>query len=170
MTSTTADLPQSVMTESTYAPSVDELKGKAEFLKNKTRSSIDGVKKMLNKHKRKAAVIKIASILLSGTATILLGLQIAGLVSVFKDIAFVLGAFVTLLNALEPFFNYRALWLESEIGKANLYRLADDLEYYLAGANPEKLDIGVLNNFQQRHDEIWNMLSGAWQGHRRLNA
>lgn len=143
-----------------------ELQEKAEWLKQQIEKSISTVSKMKQGNKTRAAYIKIGTILLSGTATILLGLRIVGLDSIFKDTAFVLGAVVTLLNALEPFFNYRALWVESEKGKARFHRLKDDFDYYLIGTPPEKINRNVLNQFHKRNQEIWINLSGAWEEQR----
>ena len=143
-----------------------ELQQKAEWLNNKIQKSISDVSKMKHDNKSRASIIKIATILLSGFATILLGLKIVGTESLFKDIAFVFGAIVTLLNALEPFYNYRALWVESEKGKARFHRLKDELDYYLAGTDPEKLDREVLNQYHRKNQEIWIYLSGAWEEQR----
>jgi len=146
--------------------SPQELQQKAEWLKNKIQKSISDVSKMKNDNKSRAAFIKVNTILLSGIATILLGLNIIGVESLFKDIAFILGALVTLLNALEPFFNYKALWVESEKGKARFHRLKDEFDYYLAGTSPDKLDKEVLNQFHRKNQEIWINLSGSWEEHR----
>jgi hypothetical protein len=82
----------------------------------------------------------------SAFATIFLGLKLPNLESQFKDAAFVLTALVTLLNALEPFFNYRALWVEHETALWKFYRLRDKIEYYMAGRSPELVEAEDLNN------------------------
>lgn len=147
----------------------DELVKKAEWLRKRIEVSLNDVKGMKNTYQKRASYIKVISICLTGTATILLGLQISGFEPVFKDTAFVLGALVTLVNAFEPFFNYRALWIENEIGKAKFHRLKDDFDYYMAGTTPGNLNIQKLDEFQKQAQDIWTSLGSAWQEHRGSN-
>jgi hypothetical protein len=109
----------------------------------------------------------VTTIALSGLATILLGLQIVGFEKYFKEIAFVLGALVTLLNALEPFFNFRALWVEHERAQANFHRLKDKISFYLVGADAEKLSLEKLEDIHDEYQKIWIRLSSAWIEYRR---
>jgi hypothetical protein len=121
------------------------------------------------KNQSRASVIKLAMIVLSGVATILLGLQIAGFEPMFNNIAFVLTSIVTLLTAIEPFFNYRALWVEHELAKAQFHRLKDEVEFYIAGTTPDSLSMEKLDYFHQKYQDIWNRLSNSWIDHRQSN-
>ena len=97
----------------------------------------------------------------------LLGLQIVGFAEYLKLAAFVFGSLANLLNALEPFFNYRVLWIEHEEAEGKLYRLKDEIEYYIVGTTSENIDLDMLDGFLKRYLEIWNKLSKAWIDNRR---
>jgi len=104
----------------------------------------------------------MSTIALSGLGTILLGLQIAVLERWFNDIAFVLTALVTLVSSIEPFFNFRALWVEHERAKYRFHVLRDDIDFYLAGTDAETLSEERLQAFHERYRNIWANLSETW--------
>lgn len=139
-----------------------ELQDKADWLRNKLVESLENVGKKRNLNQRKATYVKFASIGFSGTATILLGLPVVGLEPTFRSIAFVLSALVTLLTAIEPFFNYRGLWVEHERARYRLHTLQDEFEFYMAGTEPDKISEKKLNEFHQKYLEIFIDLSTAW--------
>jgi len=66
------------------------------------------------------------------------------------------------MNALEPYFNYRALWIEHEEALARLYALQDRLDFYLSGAEPEDLDVQKLTEYHEQYQMIWDELSKKW--------
>lgn len=142
-------------------------KDKAVFLQEILVESIAHVRHNRQYNQRRAARIKVATIVLAGSATILLGLQIAGAESWLKQLAFILGATATMLTALEPYFNYRALWVEHELALARLHRVKADLDFYLKGKAPEAIDSNALEGFHARHQAAWEDLSAAWIGYRR---
>jgi hypothetical protein len=146
--------------------SASELQNKAEWLKGRVDSSVESVRKMRDGHQRKASLVKILSVTLSAAVTVLIGWQTSGWDTLLRNVALALGATVTLLSALEPFFNFRAIWIESEQAKSELHRLQDNIQFYIVGTEPEKLDIEVLNRFCQIHDDIWSRFAGSWQEHR----
>ncbi len=141
---------------------------KAEWLINNIKISIKHTSQNKHKNRRKASTIKIATIALSGVATILLGLQIVGWEKYFKEIAFVLGAIVTLINALEPFFNYRSLWVEHEVALADFHRLQDELDYRLSGTELAENKIEELDTIHAQYQGIWKNLNHSWIGYRKI--
>jgi hypothetical protein len=140
---------------------------KIDFLKKRIDDSLVRAKDNRQINRRKASYIKVVVTLFSATATILLGLQIANLDSLFKSIAFILTALVTTLSALEPFFNFRSLWVEHEIALWKFYRLRDKLEFYLAGISPEEANMDKINSFYNEFQSIWNDLSTSWVSYRK---
>src|ERR1035441_6763155 len=122
--------------------SSEGLQAKAKYIREEVDRSIKHVQHNRTKNQNRASVIKVAIVSFSMLATILLGLQI-GLRSeaYFKQIAFVSGAFVTALTALEPFFNFRALWVEHELALARFYRIKSGLEFYISGTKAEELSL-----------------------------
>ncbi|XOF32852.1 MAG: SLATT domain-containing protein [Candidatus Electrothrix sp. YB6] len=139
-----------------------EARTKANLLIKRVEWSLNNAQKKRTRNQFKATVIILIRLTLSAVATILLGLQIQGFEPAFKNIAFAFGAIVTLLTALEPFFNYHALWIEHELAKARFYHLRDDLDHYLAGKTDEQLNLDVINYFHDSYQTIWDDLSIAW--------
>jgi len=140
---------------------------KADLTKSKIAEAIQHTSANRRDNRRKATTIKVATVILSAAATILLGLQIAGLEKYFKDVAFVFSTLVTLLAALEPYFNYRALWVEHELALSRFHRLRDELDYYVAGLEPGQLSEERLGEFYTKYQDVWSELSSAWIQHRR---
>jgi hypothetical protein len=142
--------------------SSQELQEKAEWLRKRIEQSIEKATLRTSENQRRATIIKITTILFAGTSTILLGLQITGFEKAFKDTAFVLGALITILSAAEPFFNYRALWVEHERAEYQFRLLKDDLEFYLAGTSVDKISETSLKAFHSRFQLIWSEVSQKW--------
>ncbi|PSB27071.1 SLATT domain-containing protein [Stenomitos frigidus] len=140
---------------------------KIELLQAKVDDAIKKVRGNRRDNRRKASLIKLTATFCSATATILLGLKVPNLESQLKDIAFVLTALITLLSALEPFFNFRALWVEHEIALWKFHRLRDKIEFYLAGNKPEKMSIDEINGFHAEFQIIWDDLSQSWINYRK---
>ena len=140
---------------------------KANLLAEMVGHSIDHAKKNRLYNSKRASIIRIVTIIASTLVTIFLGLQIDKAQVYFQPIAFILGALVTLLNALEPFFNYRALWIEHEQALAEFYEIKNDLDFYLSGTKPNDLDLKVLDKFRERHWLVWNHLHRSWIEHRK---
>ncbi len=145
----------------------DELQEKSQFLKLKIEQSIESSRKNKRINRKKASNIKVIILSFSGLATILLGLQIAGVEKYFKEIAFVLGALVTILNAIEPYFNFRELWVEHEASSARFHRLKDRIDFYLSGCKTENLNAQVIYKFFEDYNDIWIDVSRSWISHRK---
>ena len=142
---------------------------KAKLLQKSIADAIVQFRQNKRSNLRKESVLRITSVLLSGVATVLLGLQITGMSDTFKGIAFVLGASVTMLNALEPLFRFRAAWMEHEMALADMHRLQNKFEYYLAGTKPGDLAGDKLEGFFEAYDGIWKSLNQAWIRDRRAD-
>jgi len=76
-------------------------------------------------------------------------------------------ALVTLLGAVEPFFNWRSRSVLMEEAQYRFQRLADDLEYLVASTPAEELTFDQLSEIFGRYQTIWDDLSRAWLEHRR---
>jgi hypothetical protein len=143
---------------------------KADWLAKKIRESIADTRRNKKRNQNRASYIKIAIVFLSSAVTVLLGLQVAGMEQSFQQVAFILGAVVTLLNALEPFFNFRNLWIEHEIALAGFHRLEDKLEFYLVGLGSNALDLDQLEQFHDEYQAIWRNFGKAWISYRRADS
>ena len=107
---------------------------------------------------------KVLSLVLSGAATIILGLQN---LTFWAGLGFSLVALTTTINAVEPFFNWRSRWVLAEEAQHKFYRLQEDLEYLVATRQPEELRAEDLERLYARYQEIWNHFAGEWLEHRR---
>jgi hypothetical protein len=70
-----------------------------------------------NKFRFLATVVKLLSLALSAVATVILGLQD---LDFWAGLAFSLVALTTVINAVEPFFNWRARWVLMEEARVSL--------------------------------------------------
>lgn len=140
----------------------NEVSEKARWLSETIEEGLELADKKKEKFKRKASIIKLSTLLLSGFATILLGVQIQGWEDKFKMVAFIFGALVTILNAVEPYFNFRSLWIEHEEVVYRLYRLKDDLSFYLKGKQTNEISIDELEKFNITYAKIWHDVSQKW--------
>ena len=156
-----------VKSNSDLDSSVSLVTAKIELLQTKVSSSIKKVRGNRKDNRRKASIIKLTATFCSATATVLLGLKVPSLEAQFRDIAFALTALITLISALEPFFNFRALWVEHEIALWKLYRLRDKLEFYLAGNSPENISLSEIDKFHDEFQNIWNDLAQSWISYRK---
>ena len=148
---------------------LSEIYAKAKWLEETIEKSISVARLRRSQNQRKASWVKTATIILSGLATIFLGLQLSGLEKIFKEIAFVFSALVTLMTAIEPFFNWRALWVEHESALGDFHKLLDDLRYYLAGRSPEELEAKKMDSVYEDYQNVWKRVSDNWIGHRQSN-
>jgi hypothetical protein len=143
------------------------LQSKVALLQEKIDAALKKTRINMRENRKRASLIKLTVTACSAFATIFLGLKLPNLESQFKDAAFVLTALVTLLNALEPFFNYRALWVEHETALWKFHRLRDKIEYHIAGRSPELVEAEDLNNFHAEYQAIWDDLSQSWINYRK---
>jgi uncharacterized protein DUF4231 len=121
-------------------------------------------------HKRRALTLKIASVLLAATITILLGLKLqsTALKDQFSNIALVLSGLITVLSAYEAFFDPRSLWIRETVTFARLKDLQRDLRFWGSGIEPKDIDAPTLEAFKRRLDRIldeglkyWMKIKGA---------
>ncbi|WP_229821380.1 MULTISPECIES: DUF4231 domain-containing protein [Streptomyces] len=131
----------------------------ARFLLAKIRSGNDYARSRKRTFRRSASVIKVASLALSAGSTVILGLQDLNL---WASVAFTLVALVTLLGAVEPFFNWRSRWILMEEAQYRFQRLADELEYLMAATPEQELSYESLRPVFDQYQEVWASLSERW--------
>ena len=141
----------------------DEARAKVTLLESYLKSSIDDVGKKRLRNQRKATAVKLTILCLSGGATLLLGLDLGLSVDPWlKRAAFVLTSVVTVLNAVEPFFNYRALWVEHERANAAFFHVKDRLHFYVTGRTESALEPAAIEHFYDEYERVWTRLNQAW--------
>jgi hypothetical protein len=141
-----------------------DLVAAARRLELRVAESISYTRSRRGFFRRWASAIRIASVGLSATATVILGLQD---LDAWTGLAFALVAVVTALSALEPFFNFRSIWVLLEEAQAQHHHLQDDLKFYLSQTTNELLDRAVLEGFHVRFQKIWADMESKWLQERR---
>ena len=153
--------------ESDHSTGESSLQAKAKWLIKSINNALEHADIRRRENQRRASYIRVGNILLSGTATLMLGLQIIDLQPILSNVAFALVVLVTTLNALEPYFNFRALWVEHEQAIARFHRVKDDLKFYLEGTQPNALSEEKLREMYARYRETWEEMSNSWIAYRK---
>ena len=84
-----------------------------------------------NRFRSSSSAVKVVSLILTVASTIILGLQN---LNAWTGTAFSLVAIVTAVNTLEPFFAWRSRCVLMEEAQYKVYRLRDQLTYYIAAS------------------------------------
>jgi len=117
-----------------------------------------------NRLRYRSSAVKVTSLALSVTSTIILGLQ---KLNVWTGIAFSLVAVVTVVNTLEPFFAWRSRWILMEDTQYGFYRLQDELTYYIAATPADQLEEARIRAMFDEYQRIWDQLGTRWMEYRR---
>jgi hypothetical protein len=112
----------------------------------------------------RSASVRVCALALSATSTIILGWQD---LDFWSGLAFSLVALTTVVNALEPFFAWRSRWVLMEETQYQLYRLRDELAYYVASRRPEQLDPATIKAVFDQYQGIRDHSSNRWLESRR---
>lgn len=114
--------------------------------------------------KRKAFALQMATVTLSATITVLLGLRVTGNVQqTLADIALALGALITVLAAAEAFFAHRGLWILRTETVRNLEALRRHIAYYESGLDGTPAGSGDVDRYQAELDQILAADHVVWQ-------
>jgi hypothetical protein len=133
-------------------------------LKRWIKSANVYTQKRKNQYRLFASLVKLLSLALSAAATVILGLQD---LNFWAGLAFSLVALVTVINAIEPFFNWRSRWVLMEEAQYRFYRLEDDLNYLIAKKESSAIQLEDVDEVYRRYSLIWDELSLRWLEHRR---
>jgi hypothetical protein len=109
--------------------------------------------------RRNAARVRITTLLLTATSTVVLGISTNPHRATF---ALPLVALVTVLSGLEGFFNWWSRWILMEEAQYRLNRLRDEMDYYIVMTAPADLDRGKLRGFYEEQQDIWSDVSRRW--------
>jgi len=121
--------------------------------------------------KRKAFGLQMATVTLSATITVLLGVRTTGTAEDrLADIALALGAVITVLAAAEAFFAHRGLWILRTETVRNLEAFARRLDYYRAGLDSRAPDPAVVDALRAELDAALTADHTAWQRLRATSA
>lgn len=114
----------------------------------------------------RASCAKVATLALTAASTVVLGIPA---IPDRTAIALPMVALVTLISALEPFFNWRSRWVLMEETQYRLNRIRDEMDYYLVTTSTSDLDRDRLRRFFTDQQDIWNDVSRRWIEFRKLD-
>ena len=77
-------------------------------------------------------------------------------------------ALVTVIGALEGFYNWRSRWILMEEAQYRLNRLRDDMDFYLVTTGSDELSRDRLRDFFVDQQAIWSDVSRRWIEFRRI--
>ncbi len=128
---------------------------KLEILKTEIDERITNLKKKRVGNKKMSYRLKILSVSFAAIITVLLGLQGLGQVeTILKNVALMLGASITVLNACEAFYDHRSLWINQTITLSLLQNLRGDINFYSSGMESAEIEIRRLEEFKERYNHI----------------
>lgn len=113
---------------------------------------------------RRSTTLRMVSLALSVTSTIILGWQD---LDFWSGLAFALIAVVTVVNTLEPFFAWRSLWVVMEEAQSKFYRLRDEVSFYQAVVATADLDTARIQAMFESYQQIWDDMNRRWLENRK---
>jgi hypothetical protein len=120
-----------------------------------------------SRFRKSSSRTKLTSLILAAASTVVLGIEA---IPARSAIALPLVATVTVLGALEAFFNWRSRWVLMEETQYRLNRLRDEIDYYLTVTPPDEVKREALDRFFADQQLIWNDVSRRWIEFRSLDA
>ncbi|HEY7592848.1 MAG TPA: DUF4231 domain-containing protein [Actinophytocola sp.] len=149
------------MTDETPGPAPAGLtpSRRAELLRRWIAEAIAYSRRKRRGFRAAASLVKIATLVLSAASTIILGVQDLDL---WTGIGFALVATVTVVSAVEPFFNWRSRWVLMEEQQHRLHRLDEDLTMLVARTPAGGMTDAMVDEFYEAYREVWNSTSQRW--------
>ena len=125
-----------------------DVMAKLEYLEREVVALRDRNARIRQKDKREALRLRVATVVFSGAITILLGLQVADHVSrILSNVALGLSAAITVVSAVDAFYDYRGLWIRRTVLVARLSDLKIRLDFYKLGREENEIDEEAVNAF-----------------------
>ena len=111
---------------------------------------------------RAASALRLASLLLSTSATVILGLQN---LNFWAGIGFSLVA--TAITAIEPYFAWRSRWVVLEEMQYRFYRLEDRVRQHVAFQSVQQITQEWVDKIFTDYTAVWEGASMPWLESRR---
>jgi hypothetical protein len=128
---------------------------KLKFIKDELNKRIERHSRKRNSDKRRALGYKVIAVCFAAAITILLGVRVdATLTEIFRDVALIPGAMITVVNAIDAFYDYRSLWIRRTLLLARLYSLEREVLFYEIQPEQGETHMRKLDEFLKRLDQI----------------
>ncbi|MFC5452174.1 DUF4231 domain-containing protein [Paenibacillus aestuarii] len=135
---------------------------KAKFLQQEIQDMILFFQKRKRRNKKKAFYIKLLTIICSALISVLLGLKDINAGNLLVNISIGLGAFITVLNFIESFYNHKELWIKEAKAHIELLELKTNIDFYIVGEDNSNIKLTDLEKFKDRFNEIINTNANNW--------
>ena len=129
-------------------------------------SDMDWVHRRKARFRARASWARVLTLLLTASSTVVLGFT---WLTARASIALPMVALVTVISALEPFFNWRYRWILMEETQYRLQRLRDEMDYYLVTTPKAEARKADFDRFFREQQKIWAETSRRWIEYRRLD-
>lgn len=145
-------------------PEVEDVQARWRFLRDEVDRQLALFGRRRRRDKRKAFALQMATVTLSATVTVLLGLRTSDPArTLLLNIALALGALITVLAAAEAFFTHRRLWVLRTATVRRLETLSRHVDFHTAGTGGHPVDAGPLTACLAELDAIIADDQKAWQ-------
>jgi hypothetical protein len=146
------------------SPSPPDSTAQFAWLHQEAGRQLSNYRRRRRRDKRKAFVLQMATVTLSATITVLLGLRTTGTTQQrLADIALILGAVITVLAAAEAFFTHRGLWILRTHTVRRLETLIRRLDYQQTRSLGHPLEPTALDRYAAELDDILSEDQTRWQ-------
>ncbi|MBR7824835.1 DUF4231 domain-containing protein [Actinospica sp. MGRD01-02] len=138
--------------------------GRWLFVRSEVDRQLEVFARRRRRDKRKAFGLQTATVTLSATVTVLLGLRTSDAARTWLlNIALVLGAAITVLAAMEAFFSHRRMWVLRTVTVRRLESLSRQVAFHMADAGTARADAAALSACLAELDAIIADDVKAWQ-------
>jgi len=137
-----------------------EYQKQVDFLKNQLEGTIKSLYDRRGDNRKKAFRLQIATTVLSSISTIVLGLKIEGREEHTRIFALIVSSLITVITAIDAFYNHKRLWLTYADSLNAMYSLRYELNYRLSA--PAEITADELNRFRDRYQLILNANNEKW--------
>ena len=125
-----------------------------------------------NHYKRESAIIKLVSVFISASITVLLAtrniVKNTEMMELLAGTALVGSVMISVVSAYDALFDPKSLWVRETVTFARLKDLQRDFRYWSVGLDSEELDLITLKHYKDQLDSIlrdtlkhWMKLRGA---------
>jgi Protein of unknown function (DUF4231) len=160
----TTGVPEVPLSSPVTSPAPADSAAQLAWLHQELDRQLSAYRRRRKRDKRKAFVLQMATVTLSATITVLLGLRTTGTTQQrLADIALALGAVITVLAAAEAFFTHRGLWILRTQTVRRLETLARHLDYQQTRSVGQSLEPTVLDRYATELDDILTEDHTRWQ-------
>lgn len=136
-------------------------------LQSRLNDYIDVFSRKRKRDKAKAFRYKLLALVLTLSATLALGIEWTSEVSPYaKQIAFIATALVGFFTGIDLYYNHKGLWVQFTITRNQLYRIRDDLDYYVEKVGVENMNEQELDEYHHRIQAVLDECNSWWVGER----